>query len=172
LLMDGDLPLLTIVGLSFVAVCTGFLLHELGHKIVAQRYGCWAEFRVWRWGLTMALVFALVSGGRFIFAAPGAVYIASIAGQLGGGHELSRKEHGLISLAGPMVNITLAVIFLFFTGFGGFLEFSILGFWVNSWLAAFNLLPFGPLDGRKVLSWNPLVWAGITIPLWAIIFLL
>lgn len=163
------------VGTFSIALVTaglGFIGHELAHKFTAQRYGCWAEFRVWTWGLTMALIFALVSGGRFIFAAPGAVYIVPIARQFGWGHEISRRENGLISLAGPMVNIGLAVIFLLLIGVGWFLEFSFLGYWINLWLAALNLLPFGPLDGRKVLSWNPLVWAGITIPLWAIIFLL
>ncbi|MCX6707097.1 MAG: metalloprotease, partial [Candidatus Woesearchaeota archaeon] len=34
----------------------GFLLHEMGHKIVAQRYGCFAEFRAWN----IMLVFALL----------------------------------------------------------------------------------------------------------------
>src|SRR3989304_1962058 len=39
-----------------VAVLTGFLLHELMHKVVAQRYGAWAEFRSNRMGLLFAVV--------------------------------------------------------------------------------------------------------------------
>jgi Zn-dependent protease len=30
---------------------------------------------------------------------------------------------------------------------------------VNAFLAVFNLIPFYPLDGEKVNSWNPLLWA-------------
>jgi Zn-dependent protease len=30
---------------------------------------------------------------------------------------------------------------------------------VNLLLATFNLLPFGPLDGKKVLQWNEIAWA-------------
>src|SRR5687768_16694036 len=30
---------------SFAGMATGFVLHELAHKAVAQRYGHWAEFR-------------------------------------------------------------------------------------------------------------------------------
>lgn len=157
--------------IALLTVGLGFIVHELAHKFTAQKYGCQAEFRAWMWGLAMAIVFALISRGHFIFAAPGATYITPIARPFGWGSRLSRKEEGLISLAGPMTNIALAVIFLLLTGFGGFLEFSTLGYGVNLWLAAFNLLPFSPLDGQKVFTWNQLVWAGITLPLWAIIFL-
>lgn len=158
---------------ALLTVGLGFIGHELAHKFTAQRYGCLAEFRVWPWGLAMALVFALVSRGQFIFAAPGATYITPIASSFGLGYGISRKENGLISLAGSIVNIALATSFLFLIGFGGFLGLiGTQGYGVNLWLAAFNLLPFGPLDGQKVFSWNRLVWMGITIPLWAIIFLL
>ena len=30
--------------IASLTVGTGFLLHEMGHKITAQRYGCFAEF--------------------------------------------------------------------------------------------------------------------------------
>ncbi|MHB8352614.1 MAG: metalloprotease, partial [Thermoplasmata archaeon] len=38
----------------------------------------------------------------------------------------------------------------------------LLGFF-NGWFAAFNLVPLGPLDGRKVLAWNAPVWAAAFI---------
>ena len=44
--------------ISLVAVSTGFLMHELMHKFVAQRYGAWAEFRVFPLGLMMAILFS------------------------------------------------------------------------------------------------------------------
>src|SRR5947209_427528 len=37
--------ILRIVVGATVAVLTGFFLHELAHKVVAQGYGAWAEFR-------------------------------------------------------------------------------------------------------------------------------
>lgn len=129
----------------------GFLLHELAHKFVAQHYGCAAEFRAWDQLLYLAVALAVFIG--FIFAAPGAVMISGM---------VTRKENGLISAAGPATNYVLAMIFL------GLLflfpqQSNIFGtgFSINIWLGIFNLIPFGPLDGRKVFNWNKVVWGGM-----------
>lgn len=155
-------------GASLITLGLGFVGHELAHRYVARTYGYWAEFRLWPWGLAMAIVFALVSGGRMIFAAPGAVHILPTSF----GYGTSRKESGLISLSGPLANLLVAPVFLPLTGFGGLLELiGSTGFRINLWLAAFNLLPFGMLDGRKVFSWSPMAWSVIAIPAWLMIFL-
>ena len=36
--------------------------------------------------------------------------------------------------------------------FLAFLVATISGF--NAWIALFNLIPFGPFDGRKIFRWN------------------
>lgn len=144
-----------------VAVGLGFVLHELAHKFIAVRYGFYAEFRMWLEGLIFALVTAFLLG--FVFVAPGAVYIH--------GEHITREQNGKISIAGPLVNIVLALIFLVLTPFitknptdiVGFIFMTIVvyGFIINSILAVFNLIPLGIFDGAKVLRWNPIIW-GIT----------
>lgn len=148
---------LTVAGIS---VGTAFLVHELSHKIVAQRYGCWAEFRKFNFGLFLAVAMSFFG---FIIAAPGAVLINGF---------VSRDQNGKIALAGPLSNIVLAILFLI----TGILlpqaikeipplisQVIFVGFVINTWLALFNMIPFPPLDGSKVISWSFPVWLGITI---------
>lgn len=138
---------------AFITVGTGFLLHELGHKFVAQRYGCFAEFRSFDQMLVLAILMSFLG---FIFAAPGAVMIQGPVG---------RGRNGKISLAGPLINLVLAAIFyaLLFLGFSGMLRVIMLyGFVINSWLALFNMIPLGNFDGVKILAWNKTVY-GIVV---------
>jgi len=162
---------LTMFAVSLLTLGFGFVGHELAHRYLARRYGCWAEFRLWGLGLLMALTFALISGGRMIFAAPGAVYIAPRTS--GFGYGITKKQNGLISLSGPLTNILIALAFFIVANSPGILGLiASTGFRLNLWLAAFNLLPFGMLDGRKVFTWSRVTWAAITIPAWLMAFLL
>jgi Zn-dependent protease len=61
------LPGIDLIVVSAFGVGTGFLLHELAHKFIAQRYGYWAEYRANRNGLILIIVMSLMG---FILAAP------------------------------------------------------------------------------------------------------
>jgi len=175
---------LIMLPVSLFVVGTAFVFHELGHRNVARHFNYFAEFRKWDYGLKIALFFAFVIG--VIFAAPGAVYI--------GGKKKStweeksrwdaeypeysatntKNEFGLIAVAGVVINIVLGLFFF------GLLYFVVpllnsfqfilplifgLGYQINFILAGFNLIPFGPLDGKKVMEWNPIIWAVLFFPL-------
>jgi Zn-dependent protease len=143
---------------SLVTAGFGFLLHELAHKVVAVRYGQIAEFRADYGMLFLAVMSALVG---FLFAAPGAVHHRG---------RLTPREHGLIALAGPAVNGLLAVVFAPVYVGGQVAGSPILtqigarGVAINLFLAAFNLIPFGALDGRTVLDWSKGVFALTFVP--------
>lgn len=152
---------ITLFMIFAVAVGTAFIFHELAHKVVAQHYGCQAEFR----SFDKMLIFALImSFFGFIFAAPGAVMIRGAVGI---------RRIGKISLAGPATNMALALIFLiinlnFNSGFVQIISFY--GFMVNSWIGFFNMLPFFILDGKKILYYSKPVYGVMAIV--AIIFVM
>ena len=150
--------ILALLPYIMVGVGTGFILHELGHKLVSMKYGYWAEFKLWPQGLLFALITSFFG---FVFAAPGAVYTYA--------NYMTDEINGKISIAGPVVNIALALVFLAigtavypsaFTSETSVIIFTacMIGYSVNSFLAVFNLLPIGNLDGSKVLTWNVGIW--------------
>lgn len=142
--------------IALLAVSSGFVLHEMGHRFLAKRFGCVAEFTMWPAGLVLALVSSLFG---FIFAAPGAVVIRSGTDQ-SGNPTLTRERRGQISIAGPSINICLTLIFMLLDVTFPTLLFS-LGAYINAWLAIFNLIPFGPLYGTAVFKWNKMVWLAV-----------
>lgn len=175
------IPSANIVVISAVGVGTGFLLHELAHKFVAQRYGYWAEYKASPMGLVLTLVMALFIG--IVFAAPGAVMIrkgvssSPISTYSSDGDaywdQLERKAGGeelWIALAGPITNIILAAFFFALSRsglvLGDFLLPNLLWYAmiINLCLAAFNMIPIDPLDGGKIFRGNALIWAIVGVP--------
>jgi len=148
------IPLAFLLGL--VAFGPAFIIHELAHKFVAKYYGCWAEFRADPAGLRTGVMIAFFVG--FLFMAPGAVMVAG---------NVNRRQNGIIALAGPFSNLILWGIGLpFYVLFAGtiFGYVGLLWLVANAILGAFNMLPFGPLDGRKIKNWSePVFWSFLTI---------
>jgi Zn-dependent protease len=167
------MPSIDLIIASALGVGTGFLLHELAHKFMAQRYGYWAEYRANRSGLLIIIVMSFMG---FLLAAPGAVMIQKVTNQYhpaaysyGEDQRRALKEQLWISLAGPMTNIILAVLFLVLLDSGTIISrvlanAAYFAFFINLYLAAFNLIPFGPLDGRKIFEVNRLAWAIVAVP--------
>lgn len=135
--------------LSALTVGVAFLVHELSHKFLAQKYGCLAYFQAFNLGLILAVLGSFLG---FIFAAPGAVVISG---------PVSEEENGKIAAVGPLSNLILAIFFWLLINLWGPNVFFSYGFQINSWLAFFNLLPFWQLDGLKVMNWSTGIWAGM-----------
>ncbi len=140
--------------IAALTVGVGFLFHELAHKVLAQHYGYFAEFRSFSIMLVIAIAMSFLG---FIFAAPGAVFILS--------RIIDVKKNGIISVVGAVTNLILAIIFILiaaqFTGFLG--QVGMYGFFINSWLALFNMIPVWNFDGAKVFRWSKLVWISVVI---------
>ena len=136
----------------FIALSPAFVLHELAHKFSARKYGCWADS-------TSPSGLRLGSSSRSdwnSFHGPRSVMVV----------DNTTKSQFKIALAGPVTNVTLVAG----GGSNGLGEISILGMiltpwmWGNAVLATFNMLPFGPLDGRKIKTWSDSIfWTWLII---------
>jgi len=160
--------LLRTLPLAFAAVITGFLLHELAHKWMAEQYGCWAEYRGNKNGLYFALAMSALLG--WLLAAPGAVMVSG---------RVTDRQNGIIAAVGPITNIVIALVFLpvfiLTNSMDG--QISILNelarfiVIINLILAGFNMIPFQPLDGSKVIVWNKAAYFGIILAIVSIFYL-
>jgi Zn-dependent protease len=146
--------------IAALAVTLSFVLHELMHKFVAQHYGAIAGFRTSVSGLAVTLITGLAG---FLLGIPGATWIYT--------NRFTKRENGIVSLAGPLTNFVVFVVFLAigYSLFGfGFLTntsnnsyaYSAISFtiFISILLAFFNMLPIYPLDGSKVLAWNKWIY--------------
>jgi len=145
--------------ISGVAAGLGIVLHELAHRVVARSYGAKAHFIANDAWLVFSVLIAFTG---FFCGAPGAVW-----------HEgyLTKRQVGMVALAGPVTNLAMAVIFFLVLAaiMVGLLpapawlqRLCYVGFSLNAVLGFFNMIPFGPLDGAKVLEWSPVVF-GVTL---------
>ena len=164
------------IAAAFIATATGFILHEMGHKFVAMGRGYVAHFRIWAWGIALALITAIVSQGQAIFGAPGAVYIAPAAGAASfGAYAFSQRnavrDNTMISAAGPGTNLAFMLFFLlmiFILPTSGFWStVANYGFTLNLGLGSFNMLPIPPMDGYKIFKGSVPLGLLIALPLWA-----
>ncbi len=147
-----------------VVFTSAFLLHELAHKMAAQRYGLWAEFRITIIGALLTLMSILPTPFKII--SPGAVMIAGSA---------TRETLGKVSLAGPLTNLVLSAVS---AGAATFLpaysQIAVISAFFNAFIASFNLIPFAMMDGLKVFRWNKAVWTAtfllaVALAAWAFI---
>jgi Zn-dependent protease len=151
-------------GIALLTVGIGFILHEMAHKFTAIKFGYWAEFRKDNTMLLFAVLLAALVG--FVFAAPGATVIYNNSGS---GQGLTRKENGIISASGPVINLLLCIPFAALVLIGGpttpslITQIGIFGIQINAMIAAFNMIPISILDGRKVMAWNIPIFAVLII---------
>lgn len=133
---------------AFTVILTvSFFIHEIAHKVTAQRKGLWAEFRLTLWGAIVTLIFAFLP---IKLISPGAVMVAGAA---------EKRDIGRVSMAGPITNIILSAGFLGVAVIPSpLVSFLLFGAFFNAYLAAFNLIPYGVFDGLKIFHWDKTVW--------------
>ncbi len=148
-----DSVFLTALWIAGVVCGLAFVLHELAHRVVARHYGAEAHFIANNGMLLVSIAIAFV--GVF-FAAPGAVWHQGY---------LTKRQGGLIALAGPVTNLVLSVVFLaawVLIDVSDSPTMAVLlrtGFKLNAWIGLFNMIPCRPLRWGKGAQLEPAgVW--------------
>ena len=122
------------LGLLF-AVFTCVLIHEYGHALMARRFGV----------ETKDIIITPIGGLARLTRMP-----------------RRPLEELMITIAGPLVNLVIAMLlclFLLLTGgnfipspgYAGLTEFPTMMMWMNLFLFLFNLIPAFPMDGGRIL---------------------
>lgn len=148
---------LLIMSVFALAMTMSFLVHEIAHKVMAQKAGMWAEFRLTTWGAVLTFVSVFLP---FKMIAPGAMMI--------GGNPPTAKDMMKISVAGVITNMVFSSVFLSLAFMWPVIDYwwvmLIFSGYINAFMAIFNLVPFGVLDGYKLYMLNKKVWASAFIP--------
>ena len=142
----------TLKGPVVVGVFLGFVLHELAHRQVARRYGAAASFVATPTGLLITFISGLTP---IAILAPGYVRVAMWT--------YNPRGAFYSVAAGPATNIAIAL--------ASYLAASALPYpaniyvnavgKINAYIALFNLIPIGPLDGAKIANYNPATWGAL-----------
>lgn len=158
---------ISFIPVAFIAVTLSFVLHEYMHKVVAQKFGAIAAFKRWDSGILITLVSSMFG---FLIGLPGATMIYT--------NNFTRREEGYVSLAGPLTNFAVFLVFLGIALLGGpfassryMNEIISATLFISVWLAFFNMLPIYPLDGSKVLRWNKTVYVITMLVIFSFLYL-
>ena len=142
--------------IALVILLFSAILHEIAHGLTAERLGDPTARLMGRLTLnpknhidpimSIALpLILLISGSPIIIGAAKPVPVDPFNLRDG------RKDLALVSLAGPLTNVAIAIIFSFILRIFP-LEIIALIVRLNLLLAIFNLIPIPPLDGSKIFS--------------------
>ena len=141
--------------IALFTVGVAFVVHELSHKVVAQRMGYSADFKKFTPMLVLSVILSFLG---LVFVAPGAVVVRGLG--------ITGPENGKISLAGPLSNLIMgfvAIIASFFVPTAGIKGVLIFFAFVNCMIGLFNMIPFWVMDGKKVFTWDKRVYTGVLV---------
>ncbi len=161
---------------AVLVVTLSFLVHLSVKKIAALQVGYRAEYDLWTFGLIFGvmIVFVSTAWGRPVWILlAGGIMLQHLAGHRLGHfrYDVNIYEAGWISMAGPLSNVLLAVIFKALSGVVvNALILKAITF--NLLFALYNMLPIPPLDGSRMFFGSRMVYAlGFFFVLAAVILL-
>jgi Zn-dependent protease len=138
-------------------------IHEVGHRYIARKYKDEVEMQLWDLGIITMFVTGYLTG--VVFAKPARNIVMNAP-------SLSKEQMGRIMLAGPVISVAAAAVFVPFLFLGGaYQKAATMSIMFNLLVATYHMMPFAPMDGRAVLRWSSLAWIAVFVPM-MIVYLL
>ena len=145
---------------SILIVALSVLVHDAGQRLWGLAIGYRVEFRMWTFGLIIALVVAFISNGSLWLIVPSGFLLHHLAG-----HRLGWFRYGInyfgqamVALAGPFFTLMLVIFLKVMSAFfpSALLHKAIV---FNAVYAITSLLPIPPLDGSKIYFGSRMLYA-------------
>lgn len=145
---------------SILIAGLSILVHDMGQRLWGLVIGYRVEFKMWTFGLILALVIAFLSNGNLWLIVPAGFMIHHLAGPRLGWFRYGLNYFGqaMIALAGPLFTLMLIILFKVLSVFSAnaLIEKAII---FNVIYAITSLLPIPPLDGSKIYFGSRMLYA-------------
>ena len=136
---------------SALIVTFVLLIHNFVQRVAGWNKGYNVEYKAWLTGLFIGVIAVFLTRGRIWVLLPGGIMIHHLTGHRLGHfrYGLNYFQHGMISVAGPISLISLAIVF---KALNEALSNSLISKMVTFCvvLAIYEILPIPPLDGSKL----------------------
>jgi len=154
----------SLVPVYIVVSGLALILHDLAHKYAAWRVGAVTEYQFWGLGTVIMILTTGLFG--IVFSLPARTAINDT-------DKLSTRQKAVIYAAGPLMSVLLFVLFALLIPMGGSLAtIGLVGCSSNLLAAVYGMMPFEPMDGKKVVKYRKSLWALMFIPLLVLYFLM
>jgi Zn-dependent protease len=145
---------------AILIVALSILVHDMGQRLWALAIGYRVEFKMWAFGLLVALVIAFLSNGNLWLIVPSGFMLHHLAGPRLGFFRYGINYFGqaMVALAGPLFTLMLIILLKVLSAFSpNPLMHKALIF--NVVYAITSLLPIPPLDGSKIFFGSRMLYA-------------
>ena len=136
------------------------LVHDAGHRLWGLAIGYRVEFKMWSFGLLIALVIAFLSNGQLWLIVPSGFMLHHLAGPRLGWFRYGINYFGqaMVALAGPLFTLMLIILLKIISSFSTNLlvEKAIM---FNVIYAITSLIPIPPLNGSKIYFGSRMLYA-------------
>jgi Zn-dependent protease len=140
------------------------ILHDLTHRYTAWRYNVVTEYKFWFLGTIIMFITAVLFG--VVYSYPSRLAINDPK-------KMTAKQQAIVYGSGPIVSFIVFAIFLALIPLGGTAAtIGKLGATMNLLTAVYALMPFEPMDGRRVYIWKKWAWAALFVPMIVLYFAL